>query len=79
MGQFGCHETTVLSDPGNCPLTNCHPGVGLVQDLCGDGKLHSLSLFFKCSAGAHPAEVSQAFIMGVQDFSHLFKAFEVDG
>jgi len=64
MGQFGRCETTVLSGPGICPLTDCHPGVNFSQEMThGDGKLHLMSIFLNCSAGAHPAEVSSAFFM----------------
>ncbi|MBW4469177.1 MAG: hypothetical protein KME45_02115 [Stenomitos rutilans HA7619-LM2] len=30
VGQFGRRETTVLSGPGSCPLTDCHPGADFI-------------------------------------------------
>ena len=30
VGQFGRRETTVLSDPGNCLLTDCHSGANFI-------------------------------------------------
>jgi hypothetical protein len=29
LGQFRLSLTILLSDPGNCPLTDCHPGADL--------------------------------------------------
>ncbi|MBD2079872.1 hypothetical protein [Leptolyngbya sp. FACHB-17] len=50
-GQFGRCETTVLSDPGSCPLTNCHPGA--------DFDLRFVWGWESCSCGVRSSTVAQ--------------------